>query len=306
MGDPSHEQLAEWFQEARPRLNALALRMLGSSAEAEDAVQEAWLRLAKVDAASIENIGGWLTTVVARVCLDLLRRRKVRHEELLDEEDLALPEKEGFGSPERDALLAESVGQAMFLVLDRLAPAERVAFVLHDLFDLPFADVAEVLERTEENVRKLASRGRKRLQGAREEGLSGAKDRRELVEAFLLASREGDLSALLRILDPQVVLRADLFAVKSSEANQAIHAPRLAPEILGAQAVAETFKGKARGARLVTVDGGLEAAWVHEGEVRSLFLFGLKAGRIVDIRIVMDGGALSRHRIEVIPEGAAN
>ncbi|HXC64231.1 MAG TPA: sigma-70 family RNA polymerase sigma factor [bacterium] len=292
MADPLHENLADRFQAARPRLTALALRMLGSSGEAEDAVQEAWLRLSRTDASVIQNLDGWLTTVVARVCLDLLRRRKTRNEEELDESGLESLEDGGNANPEREALLAESVGQAMLLVLDRLPPAERVAFVLHDLFDLPFADVALVLERSEENVRKLASRGRKRIKDAKDRGREGGQGKREMVEAFLAASRKGDFSALLKLLDPNVVVRADLAAVSSAEANRTKGAPGLVPEAVGAQTAAETFLGKARGARLVYVNGEPAAAWIHEGVVRALFLFAAEAGRITGIRVVMEPEAL--------------
>ncbi len=304
MTDPRSEWLAERFQEARPRLNALAFRMLGATGEAEDAVQEAWLRLAKVDGSSIQNLGSWLTTVVARVCLDLLRRRKVRNEEELDELALEPVADDGEANPEREALLAESVGQAMLLVLDRLAPAERVAFVLHDMFDLPFSDIATILERSEESVRQLASRGRRRVQAARGDDPPGSQGKREIVEAFLTASRQGDFSALLRLLDPQVILRADLVAVKTAAANQSNQAPVLAPEVIGAQAVAKAFKGRARGARLVYADGEPEAAWIHEGTVRALFVFTTKAARITSIRVVMEPVALSAIKISLMESEA--
>ena len=175
--------------------------MLGSSAEAEDAVQEAWLRLSRADSSSIDNLGAWLTTVVARVSLDQLRRRKVRgEEEQLDEEALVPAALENSVEPDHELLLAESVEQAMILVLDRLAPAERVAYVLHDLFDLPIGDIASILERSEESARQLASRARRRVRIARESGQVHNRNNRQVVEAFLAASRLGDFSALLRLL----------------------------------------------------------------------------------------------------------
>jgi RNA polymerase sigma factor (sigma-70 family) len=302
MTDPHNQWLAERFQEARPRLIALAFRILGSTAEAEDAVQEAWLRLSRVDGSSILNVGGWLTTVVARVCLDLLRRRKRRNEEELDELALEPVADDGEADPEREALLAESVGQAMLLVLDRLTPAERVAFVLHDMFDLPFSDIAMILERSEESVRQLASRGRRRVQAARGEGRQGPRAKREIVDAFLAASRQGDFSALLRLLDPQVVLSADLVAVKTAASNQP-QAPGLALEVVGAEAVANAFKGRARGARLVYVDGEPQAAWIHEGTVRALFMFSADAARITSIRVIMEPAALSAVNV-VLPDRA--
>ncbi|HTB33856.1 MAG TPA: sigma-70 family RNA polymerase sigma factor [bacterium] len=299
MADTVDENLAGRFQAARPRLTALALRMLGSTGEAEDAVQEAWLRLSRVDAAAIQNLDGWLTTVVARVCLDLLRRRKTRNEEELDGGGLDSLEDGGKADPEQEALLAESVGQAMLLVLDRLPPAERVAFVLHDLFDLPFADVALILERSEENARKLASRGRKRIKDAKDQGRADGQGKREMVEAFLAASRLGDFSALLKLLDPQVVLKADATAVRIAAANQANNAPALPAEAVGAGAVAEVFKGKASGARLVYVHGEPAAAWIQGGAVRSLFLFTAEAGRITGVRVVMDPSALGALDVSV-------
>jgi RNA polymerase sigma-70 factor (ECF subfamily) len=287
----SEEWLAQRFQEARPRLKALAGRMLGAGGEAEDAVQEAWLRLARADAASIENLGGWLTTVVARVCLDQLRKRKVRGEEELQEESLdaeALPQPP---SPEMEAVLAESVEQALLLVLDRLGPAERVAFVLHDLFEIPFAEVAEILGRSEENARQLASRARRRVRLGRNAGEGGGADR-AVVEAFLAASRQGDFTALLRLLDPAVVLRADAVAVQVAAANRSKGAPQFAPELLGAQTVAETLNGKAQGLQLMLVDGAPGAAWVLEGKPRVAFSFSVRGGKVVAIEVTMDPAAL--------------
>ena len=254
--------------------------------------------LARSDASGIRDLTAWLTTVVARVCLDQLRRRKVRAEEDLDEEILPTGPAEEAPGPEKGALLAESVGQAMLLVLDRLTPAERVAFVLHDLFDLPFRDVASILERTEDGVRQLASRARRRVRLARGQEPSCRPGNRAVVEAFLTASRQGDFSALLALLHPKAVLKADAFALQAAAANQNQGAPLLEAEMRGAGAVAGAFKGRARGARLVLLNGRLGAAWIHEGKVRSLFDFSLEAGSITAIHVIMDPAALAATEVE--------
>ncbi len=298
MAETDDNWLAGRFEEARPRMNAVARRLLGSASEADDAIQEAWLRLARSDASGIRDLTAWLTTVVARVCLDQLRRRKVRAEEDLDEEILPTGPAEEAPGPEKEALLAESVGQAMLLVLDRLTPAERVAFVLHDLFDLPFRDVASILERTEDGVRQLASRARRRVRLARGQEPSCRPGNRAVVEAFLTASRQGDFSALLALLHPKAVLKADAFALQAAAANQNQGAPLLEAEMRGAGAVAGAFKGRARGARLVLLNGRLGAAWIHEGKVRSLFDFSLEAGSITAIHVIMDPAALAATEVE--------
>lgn len=300
MAPPDEEWLANRFHAQRPRLQAVARRILGSAVEAEDAVQEAWLRLSRSDAASIENLEAWLTTVVSRVCLDQLRRRKVRGEKELDEEALAPLAPEAEPGAVRELLLAESVEQAMILVLDRLAPAERVAFVLHDLFDLPFADIARILDRTAESVRQLASRARKRVQVAREGPADVGQDRRRIVEAFLAASRQGDLSGLLQLLDAQVALKADPLAVQTALANRVQGAPLLGPHTRGAAAVAEAFRGKAHGARLALVGGEVGAAWVHEGRVRAAFIFKIQGHRIREIDLVMEPARLEALAVQLM------
>lgn len=208
--------LAERFEAERPRLRAVAYRMLGSSDEAEDAVQDAWLRLSRSDAAAIDNLGGWLTTVVARLSLDRLRARKARHEESLDGvavdvRPLDVEELEigGGGDPEREAILADSVGLAMLVVLETLTPAERLAFVLHDTFGLAFDEIAPIVERTPAATRQLASRARRRVRGATPTGQPSPARQWELINAFLAASRAGDFEGLLRVLDPDVIVRAE-------------------------------------------------------------------------------------------------
>ena len=241
--------LAERFEADRGRLQAVAYRLLGSTSEADDAVQETWLRLSRADISRVENLSGWLTTVVSRVCLDKLRSRRSRREEPLAEDpevisDAADPAGDPAGDPAAEALLAESVGLAMLAVLQRLAPAERVAFVLHDVFGVSFDEIAGIVGRTPVAARQLASRGRRRLQGSAEDGRAADVARhRDIVEAFFRASRGGDFGALLAVLDPYVVLRAD-------EAAQSMGARTgwLTAELRGAQAVAEQFAGRAQAA----------------------------------------------------------
>src|SRR5947199_1934596 len=203
--------LAQRFDESRTHLKAVAYRMLGSASEAEDAVQETWLKLSRSDTREVGNLGGWLTTVVARVCLDMLRTRRSRREEPLD----STADPPSGGHLEDDVALADATGQALLVVLDMLAPAERVAFVLHDMFDLSFEEIAPIVERTPTAARQLASRARRRVRG----GTAPATDlahRRELVAAFLAASRDGDFERLVSVLSPDVVLRADELALRTA------------------------------------------------------------------------------------------
>src|SRR6266496_3269619 len=207
-----HEGLAQRFEAERGRLRGVAYRMLGSLGEAEDAVQEAWLRLGRADSGSIDNLEGWLTTVVARVCLDMLRSRKSRGEQPLDGE-APVADRGHAPDPEEELLLADSVGLALLVVLDTLEPAERLAFVLHDLFDLSFDEIAPIVGRSPTAARQLASRARRRVQGADAVRDADLTRQREVVDAFLAASRGGDFDALLAVLDPDVVLRSDRAAV---------------------------------------------------------------------------------------------
>ena len=269
------EWLAEQFEGNRPRLRSVAYRMLGSISEAEDAVQEAWLRLNRAEAAEIENLGGWLTTVVARMCLDMLRARRSRREEPLP----PAPQFVGAGDPEHEALLAESVGMALLVVLDRLAPAERVAFVLHDLFAIPFEEIATILDRTPAAARQLASRARRRVQGVSEPTETTiTSSQQRLVDAFLAAARVGDFQTLLGILDPQVVLRADVAAV----------AMGVAPELRGAAAVAGRFSGGAHAARSALIDGVPGLVWPPRGVPQVVFRFTFSDGRIAAINQIAD------------------
>lgn len=275
--------LASRFDENRAHLRALAYRMLGSASEAEDAVQETWLRLTRSDSREVRNLGGWLTTALARVCLDMLRTRRSRREEPLD----AAADAPGDGSPEDDLALADATGPALLVILETLAPAERVAFVLHDLFDLPFEEVGHILGRTSAAARQLASRARRRVRGV-ESPAADVTRHRELVNAFLAASRDGDFERLIAVLSPEVLLKADPLAVSMAAARQRQGAPCLSPEIRGAVNVANAFKGRARGAVPALIDGRAGAVWAMNGKVRAAFLFTLEHGRITQIEIVMN------------------
>src|SRR5438093_1024000 len=226
-----HRALAEEFEANRRHLQSVAQRMLGSTSEADDAVQEGWLRLSRSDTSDVANLRGWLTTVVARVCLDMLRSRKSRREESLDarvSEPIVRPD--AGMNPEREAVIADSVGLALLVVLETLAPAERVAFVLHDMFDLSFDEIAPIVGRSAVAARQLASRARRRVQGATTVSDADRTRQREMVDAFLAASRGGDFHALLALLDPDVVLRADRAAVQASASRQGEGAPTLTAE----------------------------------------------------------------------------
>jgi RNA polymerase sigma factor (sigma-70 family) len=246
------DRLAERFEAHRSHLRAVAYRMLGSLAEAEDAVQDAWLRFARTDTEGVENLGGWLTTVVARLCLDRLRSRTARREEPVG---IHLPEPvigppDASSDPEQEAILADSVGLAMLVVLERLTPAERLAFVLHDTFGLPFDEIGRVVERSPEAARQLASRARRRVRGSVAPTHVSPARQRELIDAFLAAARAGDFEALLRVLDPDIVVRAD--------AGRGATPLGRSREIRGAPAVARqamAFRSLAPGARSATVNG---------------------------------------------------
>jgi RNA polymerase sigma-70 factor (ECF subfamily) len=280
------------FDENRPHLHDVAYRMLGSAAEADDAVQEAWLRFDRADLAEVQNVSGWLTTVTARVCLDMLRARKSR--EALPAK---LPAAATTPDPARDAMLADSVAHALLVVLDTLSPAERVAFVLHDMFDLSFEDIGRVLDRSEAATRQLASRARRRVQ-RRDTDPEAGRAARGVVDAFLAAAREGDFDALIAVLHPDVVVRADALAVRTAMANKkwSIEHP-LDHETRGAHAVASLFKGRAGAAVPALVDGEAGAAWIVKGHVRSAFIFAIENGQVVDLELVMEPDALAELEI---------
>jgi RNA polymerase sigma factor (sigma-70 family) len=284
------EWLAQGFEANRAHLRAVAYRMLGSPSEADDAVQEAWLRLSRSDTGGIENLGGWLTTVVARVCLNMLSARSSRREEPLGVHlpDPAAGPEDGI-DPEREALLADSVGPALLVVLDALTPAERLAFVLHDLFAVPFDEIAAILGRSPAATRQLASRARRRVQGSAPDPAADRRRQRAVVDAFLAASRGGDFEALVALLDPDVVLRAD-HAAQSGAAG----------ELRGAQAVAGTFSGRARFARPALVDGAAGAVWAPGGRPRVVFGFTIAAGRIVEIELLADPERVRQVDLEIL------
>ncbi|WP_257459226.1 sigma-70 family RNA polymerase sigma factor [Archangium lipolyticum] len=271
--------LAERFESHRPHLRAVAYRMLGSRSEADDAVQESWLHLTRADTSGIENLGGWLTTVVARVCLGMLRSRTSRHEE---PQGAQVPEpissdKDG-SNPETDMLQADSVGLALLVVLEKLVPAERVAFVLHDMFAVPFEEIAPIVGRSPAAARQLASRARRRVQGADAVPDVPLTRQREVVDAFLAASRAGDFDALLAVLDPEVVLRADSTAVSFGSQS----------ELRGAHAVANNFKGRAQAARPALVNGDVAAVWAPGGKPRVVIDITVAHGKIVEINLLAD------------------
>jgi RNA polymerase sigma factor (sigma-70 family) len=281
--------LAKRFEENRTHLRAVAYRMLGSPSEAEDAVQEAWLRLNRSDTSGVDNLGGWLTTVVGRVSLDMLRSRKSRREEHLEERpDRDLPDPvadpgDAIG-PEHEALLADSLGPALLAVLETLTPTERVAFVLHDVFGVSFAEIAPVVGRSPNAAKMLASRARRRVRGGASTPEADLARQREVVGAFLRASREGDFSALLAVLDPEVVLRADRAAVRLGASG----------EVRGAQEVAETFSGRAQAARPALIDGAAGAVWAQGGRPRVVFGFTIAGGKIVGIDMLAEPARLRR------------
>ena len=283
------DELAQRFATDRPHLEAVAYRMLGSRVEADDAVQEAWMRLARNGADGVQNLRGWLTTVVARVCLDMLRSRTSRREELVADEIERAAADPG---PESEVVLADSVGAALLVVLDTLAPAERLAFVLHDLFAVPFDEIAEIVGRTPTATRQLASRARRRVQGVGDEGAAGDDQsrRREVVAAFLAASRGGDFAALVALLDPDAVLRADAAAVATGAQ----------PEVRGAAAVAGTFAGRARAARPALIDGAPGLAWYHQGVLRVVFAFTVVDETVTGIELISDPAHLAR--LAVVPD----
>ncbi|MEU0535661.1 sigma-70 family RNA polymerase sigma factor [Amycolatopsis tolypomycina] len=283
------DALTERFEQERPRLRAVAYRMLGSAAEADDAVQEAWLRFHRTDASEIDNLPAWLTTVVARICLSLLRTRRTHREEPLDGQPEPDDDRR---DPEQEAELADSVGLALLVVLDALGPAERVAFVLHDMFAVPFDEIAPVIGKTPAATRQLASRARRRVKGG-EAADADLPRRRKVVEAFLAASRGGDFEALLALLDPDVVLHADRFA-----------GPSPAPIVLrGVESVrrgAILASERARASELALVDGTPGLLMVREGRLAVVLKFQVDADRITGIEVIADPERLAALELAVL------
>lgn len=291
--------LAGEFEAERPRLTAVAQRLLGSRSDAEDAVQETWVRLQRSGelgrADAITNLGGWLTTVTSRVCLDVLRARRVRPELLTDDAHPVTAVEVG---PEAYAEAADSVGTALLVVLDALGPAERLAFVLHDVFAVPFDEIGPVIDRSPTAARQLASRARRRVQSGSPEGLAAGNRgrRREVVDAFLAASKEGRFADLLAVLDPDAVVRSDAAAAAMGSE----------PEIQGAEAVARAYEGRARAIAPALVDGLPGAVWRHRGEIKVVFTFEVDLGpdgedRVREVLLVADPGRLARAEVSHEP-----
>jgi len=291
------ERLADQFEEHRSHVRAVAYRMLGSVSEAEDAVQEAWIRLSRTDVSGVGNLRGWLTTVVARVCLDMLRTRSSRREDPLDVHvpDPIIARATGMGNegPERDAILADSVGLALLVVLEKLEPAERLAFVLHDVFAMSFEEIAPIVDRSVVATRQLASRARRRVQGPAPTSEADLRTQRRVVDAFLAAARDGDLEALVAVLDPEIVLRADGGALKGMS--------RL---VRGSQAVvaqAATFSKLGLSNQVVLVNGNIGLVCrLPDGRLFSVLGFTIAGGKIVEIDILADPDRLSRLDLSAI------
>jgi RNA polymerase sigma factor (sigma-70 family) len=283
-----NEWLVDQFEAHRSHLQGAAYRMLGSLGEADDAVQETWLRFSRSDTSDVANLGGWLTTVVARVCLDMLRSRKSRREQPLGEEEV---EPIGSGAagidPEHEAQLADSVGLALLVVLETLSPAERLAFVLHDVFAVPFDEIAPIVGRSPAAARQLASRARRRVQGADTVRDADLSRQREIVEAFLAASRRGDFEALLAVLDPDVLLRADREAVPSGVPSEVRGATAVASNALAAS-------GRARSSQLGLVDGAVGIILAPRGRLFLVMTFTIAHGKIVAIDVIANPERLQR------------
>jgi len=280
---PQDDWLADRFEEHRAHLRAVAYRMLGSASDADDAVQEAWIRLSRSDSSGVDNLGGWLTTVVSRISLDMLRSRTARREAPVSEVPMSPSQNGASGTqPEDAAMIADSLGPAMLVVLETLSPAERIAFVLHDMFAVPFDEIAPIVGRTTAATRQLASRARHRVQGVDPEGTVDHSRARRTVEAFLTAARNGDFGALLTLLDPDVVLSADADAVR-------VGASEL---VRGAQGVAEEFSGRARAAQLALIDGQPGLVWARGGKAQVVFGFTIDQNKITAIRLLANATTL--------------
>jgi RNA polymerase sigma factor (sigma-70 family) len=288
------EVLAQQFEEHRTRLRAVGYRMLGSLSEADDAVQETWLRLSRIDADEVENLGGWLTTVVARVSLNMLRSRRSWREEPLD---VRMPEpivdRADGTDPEHEALLADAVGLALLVVLETLNPAERLAFVLHDMFAVPFDEIAPIVDRSPDAARQLASRARRRVQGATATPDADLDTQRQVLDAFLAAAREGDFEALLEVLDPEVVLRADPGAVSLGASRVVRGAADVARQALA-------FSRLGVEGRRALVNGAVGTVSLRDGRPFAIAGFTIRDRRIVEMDVVADPELLSRLDLTIL------
>src|SRR5499426_1822693 len=287
---PTPERLAEQFEAHRPHVRAVAYRMLGSVSEAEDAVQEAWIRLSRTDVSDVDNLRAWLTTVVARVCLDMLRTRTSRREDPLGEDATHVPDPviaRADRDPESDAMLADSVGLALLVVLETLEPAERLAFVLHDVFGMTFEEIAPIVDRSVVATRQLASRARRRVQGQAPTPDADLRAQRRVVDAFMAAARDGDFERLVAVLDPDIVLRADAGALAG-----------MSRVVRGATAVASqaaTFSKSGLSNQLVLVHGDLGfVSRRPDGRVFSVISFTIAGGKVIEMNILADPERLSR------------
>ncbi|XYH93172.1 sigma-70 family RNA polymerase sigma factor [Sorangium sp. So ce1128] len=290
----SQAELAEQFDRSRSHLRAVAFRMLGSADEADDAVQEVWLRASRVDSSAVGNVTGWLTTIVGRVCLDMLRSRRRRREELTELSDLdEVVAHDDATGPDDEMALADAVGLALLVVLDTLGPAERVAFVLHDLFAVPFDEIAGIVERSPAAAKKLASRARHRVHGAAAAPAADLARQREVVGAFLAAARDGDLGALLAVLAPDVVRRADRVALRGGAETEVRGARRVAEETL-------TNSGRARFARPILVNGALGAAVAPRGRLQLVLEVAIDGGRVAAINVIGDPSRLRQLQLAVV------
>lgn len=281
--------LTERFEENRPRLRGVAYRMLGSLSEAEDAVQEAWLRLNRIDTATVENLGGWLTTVVSRVCLDMLRSRKSRREEPIGAQVTEPSVVRGEGAdPEGEAVLADSVGVALLVVLDTLTPAERLAFVLHDLFGMPFDEIGSIVGRSPDAAKQLASRARRRVRGSPAPSDAGRARQREVVNAFLRAARAGDIDGLLAVLDPDAVVRIDGAARMAAGTADAANVTR---EVRGASTWVKQFVALSRGLRFVQpalINGSVGVIIAPGGKLSRVLTFTVTNANVTQVEVIGD------------------
>ena len=289
-----NDWLNRQFDANRPHLRSVAYKMLGSLSEADDAVQETWIRLSRTDTAEIENLGGWLTTVTARVCLNMLRSRESRREESLSVHvpDPIVSNERGL-DPEDQALLADSVGLALLVVLETLTPAERLSFVLHDMFAMPFEDIAPIVDRSPAAARQLASRARRRVQGSAPVPDTDLSRQREVVDAFLAAARSGDFEALLEVLDPDIVLRADSGAAMVAASRELRGAAEVAKQALA-------FRRFAAGSRVALVNGAIGVVNLQDGKPFAVMGITVAGGKIVELDILADPERLSRLDLAVL------
>lgn len=289
-----NDWLAKRFEDSRGHLRAVAYRILGTIGEADDAVQESWLRIRRADAGSVENVEGWFTTILARVSLNMLRSRKGRREESLEVEEPRTASRAKGIDPEGKAVLAESVGLALLVVLERLAPAERVAFVLHDIFDFSFDDIGPIVGRSSAAARQLASRARRRVRGTNRGSGAGLSKQRETVEAFLSALREGDMNGILAVLDPDVVRHADRVAVSSHDEQELHGAKRVAEEVL-------KYRSIARFARAIQVNGSAGIVVAPEGQMRTVISCAVERGKIKKMDVIADPERLRKLDLTIFP-----